>query len=54
MSVKPTPVNATVFPAGFVIVNVSIEVLLTSGLNDLLISGGAMTVCDSVSVLPGR
>ena len=55
LSVKPTPVRATVFAAGFVIVKVSVVVVLSGaveGENALAMDGGATTVCESVAELP--
>ena len=55
VSVNVTPVNATVFAAGFVIVNVSVLVPLTAielGENDLTIEGGAITVVEALAVFP--
>ena len=50
-----TPVSATVFAAGLVIVNVSVLVPLSGmlvGLNALAIDGGATTVTVAEAVLP--
>jgi hypothetical protein len=47
VSVTPTPVNATVFADGLVIVMVNVDIPLTAtadGVNDLAIVGGPMTV----------
>src|SRR5947209_2667887 len=47
VSLNPTPVSATVFPAGLVMVNVSDVVAFSAivfGLNTLAIEGGATTV----------
>src|SRR5713101_3704436 len=47
LSVKATPVSATVFAAGFVIVNCKLVVAfkaICEGLNDLAIDGGATTL----------
>lgn len=48
LSVKATPASATVLAAGFVIVNVSVDVPLTGmplGLNAFAMNGGATTTC---------
>ena len=55
VSVKATPVNATVFAAGLVIVNVMINVPFTAiGFvpKDLTIDGGAITVVEALAVFP--
>src|SRR5215469_3935314 len=55
VSLNATPLSATVFAAGFVIVNVSVVVPFTEivvGLNALAIEGGATTVNVSVAVFP--
>src|SRR2546430_2305303 len=54
-SVKPTPVRATVLPAGLVIVNVSEVVALSAivlGLKAFAIDGGATTVRVAEAVPP--
>jgi hypothetical protein len=55
VSVNATPVKATVFAAGFVMVNVSDVVALSpivAGLNTLAIDGGATTVTLAEAVPP--
>lgn len=55
VSVKATPVKATVFAAGLVIVNVMIDVPLTETAlvpNTLAITGGATTVRFALAVVP--
>jgi hypothetical protein len=55
VSVNATPVKATVFAAGFVMVNVSDVVVLSpivAGLNTLAIDGGATTVTLAEAVPP--
>ena len=55
VSVKATPVSATAFAAGFVIVNVSDVVAFKAmllGLNTLAIDGGATTLMEAEAVPP--
>jgi hypothetical protein len=55
VSANATPVSATVFPAGFVIVNASVLAPFSGidvGENALLIAGGATTVTLAVPALP--
>jgi len=53
VSVNPTPVSATVFAAGFVMVKVNVELFPTGAEKALLIDGGATTVNVAEAVLPG-